>query len=105
MQAELVVGLFGAPPARAFWSLDWLAPLGGLIFGIGAGPNGASSFSTFSRLAEGHLVMLFTLAGWGLGLAAVAGTLPGLYLPAHPGICPGSPSFLSPSGWDGRRAG
>lgn len=44
---------------------------GGVVFGIGAGLNGACSFSTFARLAEGHGSMLLTLAGWGVGLLAV----------------------------------
>jgi len=67
---------------------------GGIVFGIGAGFNGACSFSTLARLAEGHGSMLMTLAGWGVGLLAMrnlaplpqvgasATTLPGwLFLP------------------------
>ncbi|MDZ4137047.1 MAG: YeeE/YedE thiosulfate transporter family protein [Paracoccaceae bacterium] len=53
-----------------------LAPIGmvgGVVFGIGAGLNGACSFSTLARLAEGHGVMLLTLVGWGLGLLAMRG--------------------------------
>jgi len=44
---------------------------GGILFGVGAGLNGACSFSTLARLAEGHGVMLLTLAGWGGGLVAM----------------------------------
>lgn len=46
---------------------------GGILFGVGAGLNGACSFSTLARLAEGHGVMLMTLLGWGLGLLAMRG--------------------------------
>lgn len=60
--------------------------LGGLLFGLGAGWNGACSFSTLSRLAEGHVVMLFTLAGWGLAIPAVASLWPGLHAAALPGM-------------------
>lgn len=48
---------------------------GGLLFGMAAGINGACSASTLSRLAEGHGVMLLTLAGWGGGLLAMKGLL------------------------------
>lgn len=61
-------GLHADLSARAL-SLTGVA--GGILFGVGAGLNGACSFSTFSRLAEGHGVMLMTLVGWGLGLLAV----------------------------------
>jgi len=79
-----LLGVFGAPPALAVWPLGRIAPLGGLVFGVGARLNGACSFSTLSRLAEGHLVMVFTLAGWLVGLGVVARALPGLHVPAAP---------------------
>ncbi|WP_272002738.1 YeeE/YedE thiosulfate transporter family protein [Roseovarius sp. ZX-A-9] len=53
------------------WPIGLIGVLGGLIFGLGAGANGACSFSTLVRLAEGHVVMLFTLAGWPIGMAGV----------------------------------
>lgn len=49
---------------------------GGLIFGLGAGLNGACSFSTLSRLAEGHIVMLFTLIGWIVSISLFEDALP-----------------------------
>ncbi len=58
-----------------------LAPLaiaGGIAFGMGAALNGACSFSTLARLAEGHGVMLLTLVGWALGLVALRSVAPGL---------------------------
>jgi len=80
-------GLAARPPMLA-------GVAGGIVFGLGAGLNGACSFSTLARLADGHGVMLLTLAGWGLGLVAMktfatipqgrvsAATLPGwLVLP------------------------
>lgn len=60
--------------------------LGGILFGLGAGLNGACAFSTLSRLAEGHLVMLFTLAGWAVAIPVVAGQWPGLHAPAVAGV-------------------
>ena len=40
-----------------------------LIFGIGATVNGGCAFSTLTRLGDGRLAMLLTLAGFGLGIA------------------------------------
>jgi uncharacterized membrane protein YedE/YeeE len=53
--------------------------IGGVLFGLGAGLNGACSFSTLSRLAEGHLAMVFTLAGWAVAMTGVLNRLPGLH--------------------------
>lgn len=61
---------------------------GGLLFGVGAGWNGACSFSTLSRLAEGHVVMGFTLAGWAVAITVVASLWPGLHAPAVTGTTP-----------------
>lgn len=72
-------GLMGGGIAMRQWPLDWITILGGLIFGLGAGANGACVFSTLARLAEGHGVMLFTLAGWVIGIAAVHLILPDLH--------------------------
>lgn len=66
-----VVSLAGLDPALSARPLLLSGIAGGLLFGIGAGINGACSFSTFARLAEGHGVMLLTLVGWGLGLVAM----------------------------------
>lgn len=66
---------------------------GGVIFGLGAGLNGACSFSTLSRLAEGHLVMLFTLAGWALAIVGFQAILPGLHLLATQAGGPGALAF------------
>jgi uncharacterized membrane protein YedE/YeeE len=66
---------------------------GGLLFGLGAGMNGACSFSTLARLAEGHLSMLFTLAGWAVGMIGLTRLLPGLHEPAEPASLPGAVVF------------
>lgn len=63
--------------------------IGGVLFGLGAGLNGACSFSTLSRLAEGHLVMLFTLAGWAVAMIGVLNLFPGLHVPAIAVAMPG----------------
>ena len=61
---------------------------GGLIFGLGAAVNGACSFSTLSRLADGHLVMLFTVLGWGIGIVLFQHVTSGIHLPAVAGSIP-----------------
>lgn len=61
---------------------------GGLIFGLGAALNGACSFSTLSRLADGHLVMMFTLLGWGVGIVLFRHVDPGIHPPPVAGSIP-----------------
>lgn len=48
---------------------------GGILFGVGAGLNGACSFSTLARLAEGHGVMLMTLLRLGARASRHVGPL------------------------------
>lgn len=48
--------------------LSWLSLIGGFLFGIGAALNGSCAFSTLSRLADGRLSMLATLAGFAGGV-------------------------------------
>ena len=69
--ALALAGLFGAAPEARHWPMGWGALVGGMLFGVGAGLNGGCSFSTLVRLAEGHLTMAATVAGWGLGLMAL----------------------------------
>jgi uncharacterized membrane protein YedE/YeeE len=80
-----VLSLAHLDPALGHRPLGVLAPLGGLVFGLGARLNGACSFSTLTRLAEGHFVMLFTLLGWVIGSMAVAKASPDLHAPALSG--------------------
>ncbi len=70
LSVSAVAGFEADLSARPLW-LTGIA--GGIVFGVGAGLNGACSFSTLARLAEGHAVMLLTLVGWGLGLLAMRG--------------------------------
>lgn len=83
-----VAALFGADPGLSTRPLGLLGLSGGLLFGIGAGLNGACSFSTLARLAEGHGVMLLTLAGWLLGLTAVRSVMVGVHGAAAPSVIP-----------------
>lgn len=64
------------------------AALGGLLFGLGAALNGGCSMSTLTRLADGELGMLATLAGFALGVAAGAwpAAMPALPLQAVPTV-------------------
>lgn len=79
-----IAAALGASPGLRHWPLTGVALLGGVVFGLGAGVNGSCSFSTLSRLADGHLVMLCTLAGWPLGMAVVHWAWPGLH--HHPAM-------------------
>ncbi len=80
--------LVAIAPDLAARPLTPFAVLGGVVFGLGAAMNGACSFSTLARLAEGHTVMLFTLAGWALGIAGAASLLPDLHAPPVPAQSP-----------------
>ena len=50
------------------WSLTGIAVLGGFVFGIGAGLNGACAYSTMARIVDGEVRMLLTVAGFALGV-------------------------------------
>lgn len=54
------------------WKLSVYTLAGGAIFGMGAVINGGCAFSTLTRLAQGRLAMVFTLAGFCVGLAGHA---------------------------------
>ncbi|MEI4263922.1 YeeE/YedE thiosulfate transporter family protein [Roseovarius sp. D0-M9] len=78
--------------AMRHWPMSATALLGGLLFGLGAGANGACSFSALVRLADGHVVMLFTLAGWPLGMVGVHLLWPDLH--QRPTQAPGAPVWF-----------
>ncbi|MFZ5749709.1 MAG: YeeE/YedE thiosulfate transporter family protein [Pseudomonadota bacterium] len=73
--------LFGTEVTLGQRPLLASAVLGGLFFGMGAALNGACSFSTLSRLAEGHLVILATLAGWAVAIPPFATVWPDFHQP------------------------
>jgi uncharacterized membrane protein YedE/YeeE len=50
------------------WRLTDMALLGGFIFGVGAGFNGACAFSTMARIVDGEVRMLLTVGGFALGV-------------------------------------
>ena len=50
------------------WQLTMTAMLGGLLFGIGAGVNGACAYATMARMVDGEIGMLLTVAGFVLGV-------------------------------------
>src|SRR5262249_44365089 len=52
------------------WPFTATAMLGGLLFGIGAGINGACAYSTMARLADGDLRMIATIGAFALGVLA-----------------------------------
>lgn len=74
-----IAGAVGFAPVLRQWPLTGVSVIGGVLFGLGAGTNGACSFSTLARLAEGHLVMGFTLLGWPIGMLALHLALPDLH--------------------------
>jgi len=57
------------------WSLTEVAVLGGLIFGVGAGLNGACAYSTMARIVDGEVRMLLTVAGFALGVLGYVAVL------------------------------
>jgi uncharacterized membrane protein YedE/YeeE len=66
------------------WQLTLTAMFGGLLFGIGAGVNGACAYATMARMVDGEIGMLLTVAGFVLGVllfVALIGT-GGLVRPA-----------------------
>jgi uncharacterized membrane protein YedE/YeeE len=50
------------------WGLTDVAILGGFVFGLGAGLNGACAFSTMARIVDGEVRMLLTVSGFALGV-------------------------------------
>ncbi len=50
------------------WQLTVTAMLGGLLFGIGAGVNGACAYATMARMVDGEIGMLLTIVGFVLGV-------------------------------------
>ena len=90
-----IAALFGAAPAFRHWPIGWAGLAGGLLFGIGAGINGSCTFSTLSRLVEGHVSMLFTVLGWPLGLALIAALhRAGMIASPAPTLAPAVPAWL-----------
>ncbi len=54
------------------WGMSTVVLLGGFLFGMGAALNKGCAFSTLSRLGDGQLSMLVTLAGFCTGIYAYA---------------------------------
>ncbi|MFZ5692757.1 MAG: YeeE/YedE thiosulfate transporter family protein [Pseudomonadota bacterium] len=52
------------------WQLTFTAMFGGLLFGIGAGLNGACAYATMARMIDGEIGMLLTVVGFALGVLA-----------------------------------
>lgn len=52
------------------WALTWFSMAGGFLFGMGAVLNKGCAFSTLTRLSDGQLSMLLTLAGFCVGAFA-----------------------------------
>jgi uncharacterized protein len=62
---------------RHMLGYSWAAVTGGIVFGIGAAVNRACAISILSRLGEGELSMLLTIAAMLFG-AAIAADMAGL---------------------------
>ncbi len=54
--------------AQRSWGMSTTVLLGGFLFGMGAALNKGCAFSTLSRLGDGQLSMLVTLAGFCTGI-------------------------------------
>ena len=64
------------------WGISATVLLGGFLFGMGAALNKGCAFSTLSRLGDGQLAMLVTLAGFCSGIY-VTTQLPDGYTSPH----------------------
>jgi uncharacterized membrane protein YedE/YeeE len=76
----------------------------GAFFGLGAGLNGGCAFSTMSRLADGNLNILATVAGWALGIAMglrlwTLRAAPPVSMTAGPGLAEEGPVLLVLAAW------
>ena len=70
------------------WQLTFTAVFGGLLFGIGAGINGACAYSTMARMVDGEVGMMLTVMGFALGILIFVG-LVGMHVVARPAAAPG----------------
>lgn len=77
------------------WQLTGMAMAGGLLFGIGAGVNGACAYSTMTRMVDGEIGMLLAVAGFALGVGAFVLLLGGEVL-ARPAATPGLVPVIVP---------
>jgi uncharacterized protein len=50
------------------WQLTGMALLGGFIFGVGAGVNGACAYATMTRMVDGEAGMMLAVAGFVAGV-------------------------------------
>jgi hypothetical protein len=68
----LTIPVFVLVPQTAMgftgWQLTFTAMFGGLLFGIGAGLNGACAYATMARMLDGEVGMLLTVIGFALGV-------------------------------------
>jgi uncharacterized membrane protein YedE/YeeE len=69
------------------WRLTNISVLGGFIFGVGAGINGACAFSTMARMVDGEVRMLLTVSGFALGVSGYVALLNRQWL-ARPAASP-----------------
>jgi uncharacterized membrane protein YedE/YeeE len=81
------------------WQLTGMAMAGGLLFGIGAGVNGACAYSTMARMVDGDIGMLLAVVGFALGVGAFVLLLGGNLL-ARPVAAPGLVPLARPF-WPG----
>lgn len=63
----LVLSWIVSPVAVVRWQLSYYSIAGGIMFGVGATLNGGCAFAMLARLANGKLVQILTLAGFGVG--------------------------------------
>lgn len=70
------------------WQLTFTAIFGGLLFGTGAGINGACAYSTMARMVDGEVGMMITVVGFALGVLIFIG-LVGTNVVARPVAAPG----------------
>lgn len=62
-------------PGLTGWQLTFTAMFGGLLFGIGAGINGACAYATMARMVDGEIGMFLTVVGFVVGVLLFVGLL------------------------------
>jgi uncharacterized protein len=80
------------------WSLTSFALLGGFLFGVGAGVNGACAFSTMARFVDGEGGMAITVLGFALGVLGFV-ALVDLHWLARPEPAPNLIGLVSGWAW------
>jgi len=90
----LFLAYFHAATQFRHWPITAVSVCGGLLLGIGAATNGACKFGTITRLGDGDVNFLATVASWPVG-ALVAKSLFATIMSASEPAVLANPSMFS----------